>query len=96
MRAEDLIEAFRNDTRLKFLPESDVIGNAIDRVATLSGACKSRSEANKLIKANGLYLNRKRMIHPTHVISRDDLIDERILLFRVGKSSYTIVAMENQ
>ncbi|CAG8566794.1 3389_t:CDS:2 [Paraglomus brasilianum] len=96
IKAKDLIHAFRNDTRLKFLPESDVIDNTIDKVATLSGACGTRSEANKMIKARGLYLNKNRMIQPTYVISRDDLIDERLLLFRVGRNSYTIVAIEKQ
>ncbi|CAG8534581.1 11237_t:CDS:2 [Scutellospora calospora] len=58
MSGRDIIDAFANDSkRLITIKRNDILNCSIDRVAVVAGACKSRSEANKLIKSGGLYLN---------------------------------------
>ncbi|CAG8602396.1 7750_t:CDS:2, partial [Cetraspora pellucida] len=91
MSSRDIIDAFANDSRcLTTVKRNDVLNCSIDRVAVVTGACKSRSEANKLIKSGGLYLNSKRISDPQYQLQKNDLIDGIICIFRIGRSNYRL------
>ncbi|CAG8464304.1 8826_t:CDS:2, partial [Acaulospora morrowiae] len=83
MKSQDIINAFSNDTQhLKSIKRNEVLNYTIDRVAATSGVCKSRSEANKLIKAGGLYLNNERIDDSQYKLLEDDLLDGILFVFR--------------
>ncbi|CAG8770748.1 454_t:CDS:1, partial [Dentiscutata heterogama] len=56
----------------------------------VAGACKSRSEANKMIKSGGLYLNSKRIGDPQYKLQENDLVDGIVCIFRIGRSNYRL------
>ena len=92
IRGNDLIEAFSYDSqRLVSIRRNEVINCTIDRVAIAAGACKSRNEANKLIKVGGLYLNNQRVIEPQYKVIENDLLDGIVCVIRTGKSNYHLI-----
>lgn len=92
IHGHDLIEAFSHDTQiLTSIPRNEIINCTIDRVAVTAGVCKSRSEANKLIKVGGLYLNNQRIIEPQHKVIENDLLDGIVCVMRTGKSNYHLI-----
>ncbi|CAG8561802.1 6630_t:CDS:2 [Acaulospora colombiana] len=92
MRSRDVTEAFSNDPQhLISLNRKEILDCTIDRVAVVAGACKSRSEANKLIKSGGLYLNNERIGDPQYKLVEEDLLEGMLFVFRTGKSNYRLV-----
>ncbi|RIA84466.1 tyrosine-tRNA ligase [Glomus cerebriforme] len=92
IRGHDLIEAFSHDSqRLTSIHHNKIVNCTIDRVAVAAGACKSRSEANKLIKVGGLYLNDQRVINPQYKVMDNDLLDGIVCVIRTGKSNYHLI-----
>ncbi|ORX53532.1 tyrosine-tRNA ligase [Hesseltinella vesiculosa] len=88
----DIVDAFKQDGhRYTTLRRDQVIGKGIDQVAVDVKATKSKSEAQKRIKAGGLYLNNERVSDPRQILGDGNLIDDVVCLLRVGKSSYHIV-----
>lgn len=49
------------------------------------------ADAQKKIKAGGLYLNNTRITDTRHTIAESDLIDGKVCILRVGKSSYYLI-----
>ncbi|KAI8330420.1 hypothetical protein BC941DRAFT_440442 [Chlamydoabsidia padenii] len=94
---QDIVKAFEHDHRRFSAWEQDkVINTGIDQLATLVSATKSRSEAQKLIKAGGMYLNNVKVTDPRQKVTSADLIDGSVCLLRVGKSSYHAVHIKSQ
>ncbi|RUP49362.1 putative tyrosine-tRNA ligase [Jimgerdemannia flammicorona] len=88
----DLAAAFEHDSsRLVRLAKDQVVGQGLDAVAVLAGATKSKSEAQKLVKSGGLYLNNQRVLDMRQKIGEQDLLDGMVCVFRTGKSSYRLV-----
>lgn len=50
-----------------------------------SGLCKSRSEALRLIKQGGAYLNNRKLTPPDELLMYDDLLHGRFVILRKGK-----------
>jgi tyrosyl-tRNA synthetase len=51
----------------------------------------SIADAQKKIKAGGLYLNNSRVTDTRKTIEESDLIDGKVCILRVGKSSYYLI-----
>ncbi|RHZ74049.1 hypothetical protein Glove_227g23 [Diversispora epigaea] len=89
---QEIVEAFENDTQLlTIINRNEILNCSMDRVAVSAGACKSRTEANKLIKSGGFYLNNERVKDPQHKLVESDLLDGILCIFRTGKSNYRLV-----
>jgi len=56
--------------------------------------CNSRSEAKKLIKAGGAYVNNIRTDNLDEMLTSDSLASETILILRSGKKKYHLVKFE--
>ena len=54
----------------------------------------SRSEARRLIRGGGVYLNGARVVDRVAVVGRGDLIEDRFVVVRVGKRRYFVVEVE--
>ncbi len=79
----------------EILGKDEVLGKKYSELVNQIGLLPSKSEAVKLIKNKGAYLNNIRIEDPQYVISLDDLIDESYLLFSAGKKKRMIVRMKN-
>ncbi|KAJ2382130.1 tyrosyl-tRNA synthetase [Coemansia sp. RSA 2559] len=55
--ASDFANAFAHDKRMVSVSRSVVYGKTISELAVLAGACKSKSEASRLVRSGGLYWN---------------------------------------
>jgi len=73
------------------MQKSDVMGCKLADLLMRVGLCPSKSEAIRLIKNGGAYLNNVRIDDPTYVISPRDLIEEAYLLFSAGKKKRFLV-----
>jgi len=90
LRAEDLLDIFANVPSVE-LPNSKVTGTGIIDVAVLSGLCKSRGEARRLVESGGLYLNNRRVDSIQSVVKPADIVDNRVLVLRSGKKTYHLL-----
>lgn len=72
------------------IENDDVSVSTITHLAKLSGLVKSYSEAKSLIKSGGLYLNNQKITDVNREISTDDLLYNKYILLRKGKSNYFI------
>lgn len=48
-------------------------------------------DARRVLKSGGVYLNHERLVQMDKRITRADLLDERLLLLRTGKSQYRLI-----
>ncbi len=69
------------------LPRSDVIGHKFSDLATRLGMTPSKSEASRLIKNGGAYLNNERIADVSFVIAESHLIDDQYLVLSTGKKN---------
>ncbi|KAI8359954.1 tyrosine-tRNA ligase [Blakeslea trispora] len=89
---DSIVEAFQSDAnRFIQLERSSIIGSGLDKIAAITNAAKSRSDAQKKIKAGGFYLNNMRVSDVKQTIEEKDLIDGKVCVLRVGKSSYYLI-----
>jgi len=52
---------------------------------TSAGACPSKSEARRLIKGGGLYVNGERVSDENRSVKEEDVLGDRYLFVRLGK-----------
>lgn len=73
---------------------SDVLDNTYTSVIAKAGLVESKSEAVRLVKNAGAYLNNERIDDPNFVISKDDIIDGKFLLIGKGKKQKVLVKIK--
>ena len=79
------------------VPSSDVtaaeLAEGIDLVSFLasSGAVKSKGEANRLVKAGGVYVNNVRIEGDSAKLTPQSLASESFIILRTGKKNYHLV-----
>ncbi|CAO3638864.1 unnamed protein product [Cunninghamella blakesleeana] len=92
---QDILKAFMGDQhRFTELEKDKTNDIGIDQLATLIKATKSKSEAQKLIKSGGLYINNVKVSNPRQKLLPTHLIDDSICLLRTGKSSYYVIHLK--
>ncbi|KAF8932344.1 tyrosyl-tRNA synthetase [Haplosporangium bisporale] len=91
IRGQELIEAFEYDSRMVTLERASAAEMSVDRLALESGLCSSKSEAKKLVKSGGFYINNVKMTDPTYRVQDKDWIDGSVCVLRSGKSNYKLV-----
>ncbi len=78
----------------KELLVSDVLNQKYTEVAVKTGLCSSKSEAARLIKNQGAYLNNQRLDQVDYCINEQDLIGNRFLLIGSGKKIKLLVEIK--
>lgn len=73
------------------LQRGDVVGQRFSDVVTKLGMTPSKSEAVRLIKNGGAYLNNERVNDVAFVIGHNHLIDDTYLLLSTGKKNKLLV-----
>jgi len=72
--------------------KAEVEGLPIIELALRTGACASKSEARRLVKSNGLYLNNRRVEDENQKFDVSlDTLEGRVALLRTGKRNYVIL-----
>ncbi|KAJ3370110.1 tyrosyl-tRNA synthetase [Allomyces arbusculus] len=85
-----VLAAFENDPRLARVELAE--GMTIAELCAKAGACTSKSEAVKLAKRGGLYLNQERVVDALNQkVTNADLVGGRMCIVRTGKTNYWIV-----
>jgi len=74
----------------------DIIGKKFSEVAFKIGLSSSKSEAVRLIKNNGAYLNNKKIQDTSFLITEKDLIKSTYLVFGAGKKKKILVSIEKK
>ncbi|OAD76424.1 hypothetical protein PHYBLDRAFT_109741, partial [Phycomyces blakesleeanus NRRL 1555(-)] len=92
LTGREILDAFKDDSsRLAKFERSKIESCGLDVLATLANATQSKSEAQKKIKAGGMYINNVRVIDPRYKVTEADWIDNEVCVLRVGKSSYHLI-----
>ena len=93
--AEDIEEIFA-DVPSTGLARSRLEGDGVELAVLMGDAsmAPSRSEARRLIRGGGVYLNGARVVDRVAVVGRGDLIEDRFVVVRVGKKRYFVVEVE--
>ena len=90
MKADDLIKVFANVPSRELSLASVLDAGFLD-VAVVSGLCKSKGEARRLVNEGGFYINNIRITEPAGKITGDLLVDGCVLVMRAGKKNYCLV-----
>ena len=90
MKADDLIKVFANVPSRELSFDSVRDAGFLD-VAVVSGLCKSKGDARRLVNEGGFYINNIRITEPAGKITGDMLVDGRVLVMRAGKKNYCLV-----
>ena len=93
--AGDIEEIFA-DVPSTELARSRLEGDGVELAVLMGDAsmAPSRSEARRLIRGGGVYLNGARVVDRVAVVGRGDLIEDRFVVVRVGKKRYFVVEVE--
>jgi len=91
LSAEELLEIFSD------VPSAEVSARELEGGMPLidllvrSGMVPSRSEAKRLIKGGGVYMNNRRVLNLAHRVFPEDAIGGKVIVLRRGKRNYRIV-----
>ncbi|KAI0066165.1 hypothetical protein BV25DRAFT_1868421 [Artomyces pyxidatus] len=90
--ADDILAALAGDPRLHVagqkLMETSILKLAVDH-----GLVTSNGAARKLIALKGLYVNGKPVTKDDQRVKLEDLIGERLVILRVGKSNHAVLTV---
>ncbi|NGX35782.1 MAG: Tyrosine--tRNA ligase [Candidatus Anoxychlamydiales bacterium] len=76
------------------ISKKDVVGKKYSEIASQIGLTSSKSEAVRLIKNSGAYLNNQKIEDISFLISEKDLINNTFLVFGAGKKKKVLVTVE--
>ncbi|MCY4399287.1 MAG: tyrosine--tRNA ligase [Gemmatimonadetes bacterium] len=87
------IEEIFADVPSTGLARSRLEGDGVELAVLMADAsmAPSRSEARRLIRGGGVYLNGARVVDRGAAVGRGDLIEDRFVVVRVGKRRYFVV-----
>jgi tyrosyl-tRNA synthetase len=69
-------------------------GVTVIDLAVMHDKVPSKSEARKLVKANGFSVNKEKMTDEKAIIDAGSLINDKYLLLQKGKKDYTLVIVQ--
>jgi tyrosyl-tRNA synthetase len=85
------LESIAKDIPTMGFTEVDLIGKELIEVIVKAGMLPSKSEARKMIKNGGVYLNNQQVESPAALITSGDLIENKILMLAIGKKNKMLV-----
>ncbi|MDP1607929.1 MAG: tyrosine--tRNA ligase [Chlamydiales bacterium] len=71
----------------------EVVGQKYVDLLAKVGLASSKSEAVRLVKNGGAYLNDQKVQDPAHVLSQQDVIDGSFILLRIGKKNRLLISV---
>ena len=88
------LEAIRDTLPHCAVRREEVVGQKIVDVLAAQNVVKSKGDVRRLVKNGGLYLNNIRLTDESRLLSLDDLIGEKFLLFALGKKNKVLLFIE--
>ncbi|MBN1551579.1 tyrosine--tRNA ligase [bacterium] len=93
---DDTLKAIFAETPSAWLPRNILTsGITLVELCVVSGFCKSKGEARRLITSGGLYCNNVRITEPDFMITKDQLASKSILILRSGKKRYFLIHLKD-
>lgn len=75
------------------MSRAEAVGQKYVDLLVKTGLLPSKSEATRLIKNDGAYLNNEKVTDPAYTISSSDLIDDTFLLLSAGKKKRLLISI---
>ncbi len=85
------LESIAGDMPSHMLKNEEVVNSKLLDLMCHLGLQSSKSEARRLIRNGGVYLNNGKILDENYVIKSSDLIENRLLLLAVGKKNKVLV-----
>lgn len=92
LKAEQIVSAFQGDPRLVVIPEAELFGLKLVKLAATYGLTTSATAARSLVDSRGLYVNNSTVPDPQFKLTPTDLIDGQVAILRAGKNQLIILA----
>eukprot|EP01121_Diplochlamys_sp_Union-15-3_P014472 TRINITY_DN460_c0_g1_i1.p1 TRINITY_DN460_c0_g1~~TRINITY_DN460_c0_g1_i1.p1 ORF type:complete len:439 (+),score=65.80 TRINITY_DN460_c0_g1_i1:45-1361(+) len=96
LKSSDILEAFKDSGNIFMLNEDEVLGQKLIDVAMKIKIAPSKGELKRLIPSGGLYLNNNAVDSIEQVVKSEHLIDNSLLLLRVGKKNIKLIKLLNK
>ena len=90
---KSLLDAMNGVSKVEVSKDVFTSGITVVDLAAMHDKVPSKSEARKLVKANGFSINKEKMTNEKAIINSDNLIDGKYLLLTKGKKDYTLVVV---
>ncbi|MFQ5729022.1 MAG: tyrosine--tRNA ligase [Waddliaceae bacterium] len=92
----EILESVAADMPSCTLDTKEVVNEKVVDLIVKTNLQSSKGQARRLIRNGGVYLNNAKMTDENRVISKADLIDERMLLLAVGKKNKTLIRLSGK
>ena len=89
----DMLKEIEEDLPHVDLSKNKILGQKYTDIAAEIGLVTSKSEATRLVKNKGAYLNNEKMEDISYLIDEKDLIDKKYLLFGKGKKKKILICL---
>ncbi len=89
----DVLKEIAKDMPHVQLSTDEVVGQKCADLLVKIGLVSSKSEAGRLVKNGGAYLNNKKIQDPAYLLSTEDLIDGSFLLLSAGKKNRMLISV---
>lgn len=91
----DVLREIARDMPNVTMSEEKVVGHSYSDLAASSGLLSSKSEAIRLLKNGGAYLNNDKILDPSKQVSKEDLIEGKFLLLGAGKKKKILITIKS-
>lgn len=93
VNAAEVLAAFRCDPCWCELPRSQVLDAPLTSLLREAGAVASGKAARQLISNGGMYVGTTKITDPLAKVQADWLLDDRVLVLRLGKNRFSIIEL---
>lgn len=90
-----ILESIADDMPNCELSKNEVINAKLIDLIVRTGLQSSKNEARRLIRNGGVYVNNKKILEEDHILTADQLIEERLLLLAVGKKNKVLIRISS-
>lgn len=85
------LEALAGEMQSLTMPCGEIVGAKLVDLLSKSGLQTSKSEARRLIRNGGVYVNNDKVLDENYIIEANLLIDGRLLLLALGKKNKLLI-----
>lgn len=90
----EVLESIAGDMPSHSLKKAEVVDIKLLDIMCHVGLQASKSEARRLIRNGGVYLNNSKVENENYIIQTSDLIENRLILLAVGKKNKILIRIE--
>ncbi|HRD55276.1 MAG TPA: tyrosine--tRNA ligase, partial [Parachlamydiaceae bacterium] len=91
----EILENIASDIPSQEFDQSKIEGTKLVDLLAETSLVSSKGEGRRLLQNGGVYLNNERIEDEQYVISKKDLINERLMLLAAGKKNKLLVRVKN-